>query len=233
MRDVDAGQTTMQADPANQRTALAALQTVAASEYGAIYIDATGRVTFQDRALTASSAGGVVTYFADNGSGIPYNNVKWVLDDSQVYNSVTITRTGGTVQTATDAASVAKYFTHSYNSAGLLMETNAAALDLANAFLASRKETGVRVDSLTIDLNSPNNASVTAALALDFFAPIRIYTTQPLGTYLDETVQIFGISHDIRPNKWVTTWTTAQPIIDSFILDSPLYGLLNTSVLSY
>ena len=234
-RDVDTGQTTMQADSGTQRTALAALQTVAASEYGAAYIDATGRVTFQDRAVTAGSIGGTITYFADNGTGIPYNNVKWVLDDSQVFNAITISRQGGTVQSATDAASVAKYFTHSYNSAGLLMQTDAVALDLANAFLASRKETAVRVDSLTLDLNSPNNALVTAALALDFFAPINIYTTQPLGTYLDKTVQIFAISHDIRPNKWVTTWGTAEPLIDGFILDSSLYGLLDSSssVLSY
>jgi hypothetical protein len=42
MRDIDAGQTTMQADPGTARTALAACQTVSTSEYGAFYVDATG-----------------------------------------------------------------------------------------------------------------------------------------------------------------------------------------------
>jgi hypothetical protein len=38
-----------------------------------------------------------------------------------------ITRTGGTTQVATDAASIAKYFTHSYNQQNLLMQTDAEA----------------------------------------------------------------------------------------------------------
>ncbi len=37
MRQIDAGQTTLQADPGTARTALGAMQTVAQSEYGAIY----------------------------------------------------------------------------------------------------------------------------------------------------------------------------------------------------
>ena len=40
MRDVDAGLTTLQADPGTARTTLAALTTVATSEYGALYVDA-------------------------------------------------------------------------------------------------------------------------------------------------------------------------------------------------
>jgi hypothetical protein len=42
MRDIDAGQTTVQADPGTPRTALAACQTISISEYGSFYVDATG-----------------------------------------------------------------------------------------------------------------------------------------------------------------------------------------------
>ena len=69
-RDVDSGLTSMQADPGTNRTALAALTTVATSEYGALYVDAAGSFVFQDRALTVSSIGGTPTVFADNGTGI-------------------------------------------------------------------------------------------------------------------------------------------------------------------
>lgn len=234
MRDIDTGLTTVQADPGTQRTALQAIQTVATTEFGAFYIGADGKAVFQDRAVTIGSVAPTATYFADNGTGIKYNNVKWVLDDTQVYNSVTVTRTGGSLQSATNAASIAKYFTHSYNQSGLLMETDSVALDYAQAFLASRQDTSIRVDSLVLDLNTANyDTGVTAALALDFFSPIRIYTTQPNNTYLDKTVQIFGVSHNIRPDSWKTTWTTAEPLVDGFILDSALYGILDTSVLSY
>jgi hypothetical protein len=234
LRDIDTGLTTVQADPGTQRTALQALQNMATTEYGAIYMDATGRVAFQDRSLTVSSVAGTPIVFNDNGTGIRYFDVKWVFDDTQIYNLATITRTGGAVQTASDAASIAKYFTHSYNQSGLLMETDAEALDYAEAFIASRKDTSVRVDELTLDLQQDNyNAGTIAALTMDFFTPVSITTTQPNNTILSKTVQVFNVAHTITPNSWKVRYGTAEPIIDGFILDSALYGILDTSVLSY
>jgi hypothetical protein len=52
MRDIDAGLTTLQADPGTNRTALQALITATESEYGAVYVDATGSFVFQDRDVT-------------------------------------------------------------------------------------------------------------------------------------------------------------------------------------
>jgi len=234
MRDIDTGLTTVQADPATQRTALGALQTVATTEYGAIYMGADGKAVFQDRTVTVASIGGAPTAFNDNGSDISYFDVKWVLDDTQVYNKATITRNGGAVQTVSDAASIEKYFTHSYNQSGLLMQTDAEALDYAKAFIASRKETSIRVDELTLDLQQDNyTAGTIAGLGLDFFSPITITTSQPNNTYLTKTVQVFNITHQIRPDSWKVKFGTAEPIIDGFIVGSALYGILGTSVLSY
>lgn len=234
LRDIDTGLTTVQADPATQRTALQALQTVTTTEYGAIYMDTSGRLTFQDRNLTVSSVAGTPVVFKDDGTAIGYFDVKWVFDDTQVYNLATVTRTGGSVQTVSDATSIATYFTHSYNQSGLLMETDAVALDYAQAFVASRKDTSSRVDELTLDLQQDNyTAGTVAALSLDFFSPISVTTTQPNNTTLSKTVQVFNISHSITPNSWKTRLGTAEPIIDGFILDSTLYGILDTSVLSY
>ena len=234
LRDIDTGLTTVQADPGTQRTALQALQTVATTEYGAIYMDHTGRLTFQDRNLTVSSVAGTPVVFKDDGTAIGYFDVKWVFDDTQIYNLATVTRTGGSVQTASDAASIAKFFTHSYNQSGLLMQTDAVALDYAQAFIASRKETTTRVDELTLDLQQDNyTAGTVAGLDLDFFDPISVTTTQPNNTTLSKTVQVFNVSHSITPNSWKVRFGTAEPIIDGFILDSALYGILGTSVLSY
>ncbi len=46
-RDIDAGLTTLQADPGTNRTALQALQIATESEYGAIYVDADNNFVFQ------------------------------------------------------------------------------------------------------------------------------------------------------------------------------------------
>ena len=234
MRDIDTGQTTVQADPGTQRTALSAMQTVATTEYGAVYMGADGKAVFQDRAVTAGSIGGTPTVFNDDGTGIGYFDVKWVFDDTQIYNLATVTRTGGTVQTVSDAASIAQYFTHSYNQSGLLMQTDAVALQYAQAFVASRKDTTVRVDSLTLDLQQDNyTAGTIAGLGLDFFDPITVTTAQPSSTTLTKTQQVFGVAMQIRPDSWKVVFTTAEPIIDAFILDSTQYGILGVSSFSY
>ena len=234
MRDIDAGQTTVQADPGTLRTSLGAMQNITSTEYGSLYMDGFGNLVFQDRALTSSSVAGTPVVFNDNGTGISYNNALWKLDDTLVFNKASITRTGGTAQVAFNQASIDKYFLHSYQEQNLLMETDAEALNNAQAFVASRQETSIRCDAVTLDLYTANyNAGITAALDLDFFDPITVTTTQPGSSTLTKTLQVFGVSHDIKPSAWKTTLTTLEPIIDSFILDSTLYGVLGTSTLSY
>jgi hypothetical protein len=234
MRDVDAGLTTMQADPGTNRTALAALTTVANSEYGALYVDASGSFVFQDRAVTAGSIGGTPTVFADNGTGIDYFDASWILNDVLIFNKATITRSGGTAQVALNQASIDKYFLHSYFLDNLLMQTDAVALDYAQAYVASRAETSIRCDAIVLDLYTPNyDTGIIAALDLDFFDPITIITTQPGGSLLDKTLQIFGVRMNITPNSWKTTFTTLEPVIDGFIIGNVDYGVLGQNVLSY
>lgn len=232
MRDIDPGLTTLQADPGTSRTALAALQTCELSEYGSLYMDASGNFTFQDRELTSSSIAATPTLFSDVGeTGIDYFDAKWVLDDKLIYNTASITRTGGTAQITADAASVAKYFLHSYSQTNLLMETDAEALNYGRAYVASRKDTSIRCDEITLDLFQDNyDAGITAGLGLNYFDPVTISTNQPGGTNITKTLQVFGVEHDVTPGRWVTKLTTLEPIIDSFIIG---YGIIGQSVLSY
>ena len=234
MRDVDAGLTTMQADPGTNRTALQALTTVATSEYGALYVDATGSFVFQSRAVTAGSIGGTPTTFADNGTGIVYFDASWILNDVLVFNKATITRSGGSAQVALNQASIDKYFLHSYFLDNLLMQSDSVALDYAQAYVASRAETSIRVDAIVLDLYTANyNTGIIAALDLDFFDPIKVITTQPGGSLLEKSLQIFGVRMNITPNSWKTTFTTLEPVIDAFILNDTIYGTLDYNVLSY
>jgi hypothetical protein len=224
----------MQADPGTNRTALQALSTVALSEYGALYIDASGSFVFQDRSVTAGSIGGTPTVFADNGTGIDYFDASWILNDVLVFNKATITRSGGTAQVALNQASIDKYFLHSYFQDNLLMQTDAVALDYAQAYTASRAETSIRVDAIVLDLYTNNyNTGIIAALDLDFFDPIKVITTQPGGSLLEKTLQIFGVKMNVSPNSWKVQFTTLEPVIDSFILNDTIYGTLDYNVLSY
>lgn len=237
LRSIQTGNTTCQADPGSQRNALVAIQTVATTEYGAFYIDPNGIATFKNRNYCTYTVGNTPIYFNDNGTNISYFNALWVLNDSQVVNQAAITATGLSTQTATNSASIAKYFVHSYTQNDLLMQDTATALNYALAYVASRAETTIRCDAITLDLYTNNYTTGTvAALDLDYFDPISVTTTQPavVGTSsITKNLQVFGVQHQITPNSWKTTFNTQEAIIDGFLIGSTLYGVLGTNTLSY
>ena len=237
LRSIQTGNTTMQADPGTQRNALAAIQTVQTSEYGAFYIDPNGIATFKNRSYCTSTPNNTPTVFNDNGTNISYYNAMWLLNDAQVVNQAAITATGLATQTAISSTSITKYFVHSYTQNDLLMQDTATALNYALAYVASRAETTIRCDAMTLDLYYANyNSGIIAALDLDYFDPISITTTQPaaVGTSsITKNLQVFGVQHSISVNSWKTTFTTLEPIIDGFIIGSSLYGVLGTNTLSY
>jgi hypothetical protein len=236
-REIDPGQTTMQADPGTARTALGAMQVVEISEYGSLYVDRDNNFVFKDRLTATSSVNQTAVSFSDNGTGIAYNNAVWIFNDALIYNKADITRAGGTTQNATNTASVEKYFLHSYNQQNLLMQTDAVALNYARAYVASRAETTVRCDSIVLDLYTENyTTGIIAALDLDFFDPVTITTTQPaaVGTStLTKTLQVFGVAMEIRVNSWKVTLTTLEAIIDGFLLGVDNFDVLGTNTMSY
>jgi len=237
LRSIQTGNTTCQADPGNQRSALAAIQTVQTTEYGAFYIDPNGIATFKNRNYCTTTPANTATVFNDNGTNISYFNAIWLLNDAQVVNQAAITAIGLATQTAISSSSISKYFVHSYTQNDLLMQNTSTALNYALAYVASRAETTIRCDAMTLDLYSANyNLGIIAALDLDYFDPISITTTQPAATgtsSITKNLQVFGVQHSISVNSWKTTFTTLEPIIDGFLIGSSLYGVLGTNTLSY
>ncbi len=234
MREIDAGSTTVQADPGTSRTSLQAIQNMEFSEQGGYYCLPDGDVRFISRSAIQAKSGVNPTFFSNDGTGISYKNIVTALDDKLIINTTSITRAGGTAQTASNTDSQIKYFPHSYTATDLLVQTDAQALDIARAYTATRAETTLRVDSLTLDLNTTDYAAgTTAALTLDFFDTIRVKNVGQDGTIIDKTLQCMGVTHDITPGTWNTTFVTSEPIIDSFIIGSSLYGIIGQSVMTY
>jgi hypothetical protein len=234
MREIDAGSTTVQADPGTSRTSLQAIQNIEFSEQGAFFIKPSGDARFISRSAIQAKSGVNPTFFSNDGTGINYRNIVTALDDKLIINTTSITRAGGTAQTASNTASQIKYFPHSYTATDLLVQTDAQALDIAQAYTATRAETTLRVDALTLDLNTADDAAgTTAALTLDFFDTIRVKNVGQDGTVIDKTLQCMGVVHEITPGTWNTTFVTSEPIIDSFIIGSSLYGIIGTSVMTY
>ena len=234
LRNIATGQTTTQADPSTLRTALAAIKNCEFSEQGAFYIDGGGTATFLNRNTVAGAAGETPTFFSNDGTGIGYFNINPAFDDKLIINQATITRVGGTAQSASNAASIAKYFPHSVNYDNLVVQTDAEALNIAKTYVATRAETTLRIDALTLDLTTPDySAGVLAALDFDYFTNVRVKNVGQDGTVIDKTLQVVGVSHEVTPNSWKTTFTLSEPLVDAFIIGSSTAGIIGVSSMSY
>jgi len=235
LRSIDTGDTVCQADPGGTRTALGALKVVEATEQGAFYITGEGNAIFKSRSnVEATNGAAPITVFNNNGTAIGYYNITFAHDDKLVINSTTVTNVGGTPQTASDAASQEKYFKHSYALPNMLTQTDADALNIAQLYTATRKDTTIRIDSLTLDLSTPNySAGVTAGLSLDYFNTVQITSDTQGTTSITKTLQVMGQAYEITPAKFYATFTTSEPIDEAFILDSDLYGILDQSMITY
>jgi hypothetical protein len=234
LRSIDAGDYTCQADPGTTRTLLAACKNVEAVEQGAFYADNDGNIVFKSRSNVVKTGGSApITYFSNDGTAITYSGVTFAHDDKLIVNQATVTPVGGAAQTYTDTASVSQYFPHSVNLYNLVAATNAAALDIARIYVQTRKDTTIRIDSLSQDLTTPNYAAgITAALTLDYFSTVNIKNVQPNGSTITKTLQIMGSNYTITPNTYDITFTTSESIVDGFVLNSVTEGILDTSILN-
>ena len=228
--------TTVQADDGSSRSALSACQVAEQTDLGAFYMNQNGYATFKSRNDIISLSGGTATAFSDSGlpGVIAYQSVSFDLSDFGVVNSVTVTRTGGTPQSASDAASQLVYFDHSRIRSSIA-ETDADALNSAQMIIASRKEVGadLRMQNMVVDaFDGSDPVRVTAALELDVFDPIQVTQVYVGGNAVSNTV-ITGVAYDITPNSFSTTFTTAQPFAVGFVLDSSVDGRLDEDSLAY
>ena len=228
--------TTVQADTGSTRTALAACQTVEATDLGAFYINQQGYATFKSRDDIILASGGTATVFSDTAAPntITYQRVSFDLSDFGLVNSCTVTRTGGTPQTVNSLDSIDTFFKHSRNRSSIA-QTDTDALNQALMIVASRQEVGadLRMENLVIDASDGTNTDrVTAALELDVFDPISVIQSLQGGNVESDTV-ITGVAYDITPSSFFTTFTTAQPFASGFVLDSLVDGLLDEDSLAY
>jgi hypothetical protein len=231
MRIIDAGSTTVQADPATIRSSLSALQVAEFTEQGAFFVLAGGEVEFKDRADVVGSLATAPIQFNQT-TGIPYANLKFSFDDKLIINSTTMKRVGGGTVTASDADSIAKYFPHGMNVENLIAQTDAQVQDIADIYVATRAETTIRIDAMTIDLLDINVPTDTI-IGLEYFDNVEITNVQPDSSTIVKTLQVQGLAWDITPNSMKCTVTTLEPIVEGFILGSSTYGIIGQSIMGY
>ena len=145
---------------------------------------------------------------------------------------------GGVQVEAYNTPSIQTYFPHSIHQNNLLGQTDQDALNIALNYVATRAFTTIRIDALTLDLSTPDYAAgILAALTLDYFNTLDIKNVGQDGTVIHKTLQCLGMAYEITPQKFTATFTTSEPIVGSFILDSTIYGIIGDpaylSILGY
>jgi len=231
MRSISIGDSLTQADAGNSRTSLSAIKNAEFSEQGAYYLSPEGNAIFKNRSEVISSAGVTPIEFNQTG-GIPYKNLKFAFDDKLIVNQANITRLGGTTQVSIDADSVATYFPHSITSSDLVIQTDTDAANIAAIYVATRSDTTIRIDEMTIDLLDAAVPTNTM-LEMDYFTNVLITNIQPDGSTIIKNLQVQGVAWDITPSSWLGTFSTQESLVDGFILDNTYYGQLNDDILSY
>ena len=228
-RSIDAGQSQMQATGALANVnAMEHLYNVQDSERGLLYQHGSGYIVFQDRIYRLTNATSITpqAVFSDvAGIGeFSYHAFTSIYDDQYIYNDVRITRIGGTEQAVSDAASQSAYGLRGTATTGMLMTTDAEAMNLALDQLSQFKDPYFRIQNITIlPQNDPTNLW---PLALGLMVSDRI-TVKLSSAGIDEDYYIEAISHDIDcvNLQWRTTWELrpvnlfAHWVLDSSELD--------------
>ena len=231
MRTISTGLNTCIADQGTARTALGAIKNAEFSETGAFYMNGAGTAIFKNRTDVMNSLAKTPVVFNQIG-GIPYRNLVFAFDDKLIINTGNFARTGGATITATNQASVDKYFPHGINQTDLVAETDAIVANIAAEYIATRAATSIRIDDMVVDLLDPAVPTDTM-IGLDYFDNLLITNIQPDGSTIVKNLQYQGIQWDITPNKMMATITTLEPIADGFIVGSSYYGIIGTNTLSY
>ena len=229
-RDLDLGDTELENDPNETRTALQAIQTVQNSDLGVFFIAHNGVATYYSRNRLSQLAASTAYEFDDIGTNIQYQDVDIAYDDTELANQVSLKRHTGSEQVVEDQDSIDEYFLRTFQRSGLLMKNNTLLLARANQILNYRKEVRIRIDSLTLDVNAGSNR-VEPALALEVGDPIVVRKNMAGGTHIDLRLTVQGHGHDITPDRWITQLTTAYPLSTAFILGSSEFGVLGTNTL--
>lgn len=233
-RSIQTGLTTLQADVvAQNENALGYLQLVETTENGMLFMNRSGLVTFKNRLTTPTPS--AITFTDDaTAGGIKYTNIGVIYGSENFYNRVTILRLNGTNQQADSATSQTTYGISAFNINGVLLTTDAEALNLASYLLGLYDQPELRISNITVNLHdkTPQEVEKLVTAEIGDTAVVR-FTPNQIGAVIAQNVIIVGISQDAGIDQHQVTFTFGRVDFFPFILDDAVFGLLDTNILAY
>ena len=186
-------------------TLLAALQAVERAENGTFFIAANGNATFRDRNFRLTNTTTPDATFGQGGSDLPYSDIVSSYDDTKIINTVLLTRTGGSQQTAVSDDSVQRFGTHTLKRTGLLNIQDSDVSSIANQKVVENDIPQTSVASLTFK-PQVDTSLWAKALGLDIGAFVKTNVLTPSGTTESYDLFIENISHNVDSRTKTWTW---------------------------
>lgn len=205
--DIATGISTMQATGALVNAgAMEHLFTVQQSELGIFFIAGDGHPQFQDRhtRLKSPYTSSQATFGDDSGEQ-HYHDLEPSYDDTFIYNDVTLTRSGGTQQQATDATSITTYGQRTLSRTALLMAQDTEALSQAQFLLSRFKDATLRSRMLTINAERDPGNLWPKVLGYDISTRITLRLNQA-GINTDYHIEGTQDIYDAARGTYIVKW---------------------------
>lgn len=227
--DVETGQQYLQADVIDDGTnALSYLNTIAESEPGELFVSKTGDVKFLDR--WAETSGTPVT-FADDGTGIPYQNLAVVYGAELLYNQVVVSVEGGGTATANDNASQDTYGIQNLTRSNLPLDNDTSATNLANYLVSQYAQPEYRFEALEVEIIDLVEATQTSILNLELGDVVRVkFTPNNVPPQIDRYAEVIRIAQRVTETSHKVTLGLGSTDGEFWRLSDLVFGRLGNEL---
>lgn len=230
-RDIDTGNSTLQAADYGDGSALDHLQAVALTEQGQFYTATDGKITFLARRSTSVSGGFADTLTDDPVSGARFSDVGFSYDDTLIRNAVVAQRVGGGEVTVNDPASVAAYYERTYTQSGLLYEDDNQTRDFAQWIVNRFKDPALRVETMTVLPEANPDDLYPVILDLELGSPVMVERTPlGLGNTISQRVVVEGYTETITPEVYSFVASISEADLSTYwILGDSTFSVLGST----
>lgn len=233
LRSIDSGSTTLGADviPEDQNV-LAYLKVVETTESGRLFITKTGQVRFIGR--NGLTTNGLVS-LTDNGTGIPYQNLKVVYGSEELANEVVISNKAGSTAIATDPTSQGLYGVFNYTSTDLLMQSTSDVVNLATYLASKYGEPEYRFESMDVRLNELTANQQDEILGLELGDVVSVtFTPSGIPPAIVKYAEIIRANHSVDAYGSHIVSLGFATLDTSFMkLDDAVFGRLDENTLGW
>ncbi len=232
-RRISVGQATLGADVVVADVkALDYLNKVSLSDPGALFVGNDGFLVFLDRADLQNASNPIVF----GTGGVPFTDIGVEFGIEELSNDISVTYYGGTAVAGTAVAinetSIAQFgvFDTQYNT---LLASDSDAQALADFQISRYAQPQYRVDTVTVNLDGIGLATQQTVLALELGDVVTVtWTPNGVGSALSQTVTIDAIDFVASPSSRLISFTMSETAA-GFILDSSVFGVLDTNALAF